>query len=361
MDGETFARQNRATVLIVEDDPALAELLTRHIMSLGHFCIQAPDAASARAAIGRSRFDLVLLDIRLPDGSGVELLDLIRARLPDSAVVMTTAVQDVPTAIECFKKGAYAYLVKPFSLYEVTIEVENALHRRSLEMNNRAFRHRLERMVKERTRELEKTLARVERNYDQIIRALSKSTEVRCPEGSGHLGRVAKATLILGRSFGFSGGMLKELERGALLHDVGMIAIPDAILFKKGPLNQEEWRWIRKHPEIGYEIVSKVNYLRGAAKLVRAHHERFDGNGYPNGLRGEEIPLSARIFTLADVLDAIVTGRPYRPPVTFEEASEQIISLSGSHFDPRVVEEFTKLKDEIGSEVYPEGDTGKPF
>ncbi len=340
------------TVLVVEDDSAVAALLRRQVKALGYSCAVAGTAAETRALLSQSTFELVLLDIRLPDGSGLGLFDSIHALEPDAAVLMVTAVSDTSVTLDCFRRGAYAFIVKPFTFDDLAIQVEGALYRRKLEIENRAYEERLEEVVEERTAELVGALRQLEGHYDSTIRALSVATEARCPGGREHLQRVARTSVILGKALGLERGVLKDLERGALLHDIGMIGVPDKILLKSGPFDDEEWAGVRKHPEIGYEIVRKVRFLKEVARIVKCHHERYDGKGYPVGLKGEKIPLTARVFSVADTLDAMVRKHPYRDPLPFTEARDDIILLAGTQFDPKVVEVFASVEKEVAAEVY---------
>ena len=341
------------SILIVDDEDVVREVLTRHLTSLGYSCVGAADAAQARTCLKANSFDLVLLDIRLPDESGMDLLDFILASAPETAVVMVTAQDDLNLAIQSFKKGAYAYILKPFHLDDLTIQVANAFHRRKLELENRAYETRLEDMVEERTKELVGALRHLERNYDRTIQSLCAASGIRHVEEQNHCSRVAEVTLSIGRALKVGREELKEIERGAYLHDIGMIGIPDRILLKPGPLEEDEWALVRKHPQTGFDIIRKVDFLQEAAKVVLSHHERYDGKGYPRGLAGEEIPLGARLFSVADALDAMVRSRPYSEAHSYSVATEDIAVSAGAQLDRDVVRTFLRISKEVHSSIYP--------
>jgi len=340
-------------MLVVDDEAAIREVLSRHFTTLGFDCREAPDAASALQEIRKKPPEVVLLDIRLPDASGKDIIEEILSFHPHTAILMLTGIQDTSLALDCFHKGAFGYILKPFSLNAVTIDVENALYRRTLQMENLNYQAGLERMVQKRTKELARSLRQVQESYDLTIRTLASILDRKYAETEAHCGRLASATTILARTLGIEREEVAHIERGAYLHDVGKIVIPDSILQKKGPLDEKEWALVRKHPQVGYEILRKIPYLLPAAEIVRSHHERYDGTGYPMHLKGEEIPLGARIFSLCDSLDAMLTPRPYRETVSFEIATEDIMIASGIQFDPNIVKVFLKVREKLRSTVYP--------
>lgn len=343
----------KASILAVDDEAMVTELIKRQLSSLGYGCDTAGNCAEAREAVNKANYDLVLLDIRMPDGSGVDVLDYILTTAPDTAVVMATAVDDVGQAVECFRKGAYAYILKPIDLDDLAIQVANALRRKQLELENHSYQTQLENMVEERTQDLLDAMRQVDRNLDRTIQALCTAVQLRITEEREHGHRVAKVAVALGRELKLPGEKLKDLERGAYLRDVGMLGIPDRIILKPGPLDEDEWEEVRQHPEIGYEIVSRVDLLKEPAQIVLCHQERYDGKGYPRGLKGEHIPLGARVVALGDTVDGMLRQRPYKVAVGFSAAKEDIKLLAGNQLDPKVVEAFLGVGDQVRSTVYP--------
>jgi ribonuclease P protein subunit RPR2 len=179
------------------------------------------------------------------------------------------------------------------------------------------------------------------------VRALSNAVEARDAYTGKHAERVARYAIEIGRELGLTRPDAPEIEFGFLLHDVGKLAVPDSILFKPGPLTAEERSLMSRHTTVGAEIIADIEFLAEASKVVRSHHERWDGGGYPDGLAGKEIPLTARVFAVADVFDALTTDRPYRSALSFEEAHEMIVDESGKHFDPDVVGAFQRIGDDV--------------
>ena len=224
-------------------------------------------------------------------------------------------------------------------------------HGRSRKQNV-MYRHHLEEIVSARTGRLRETMQDLERSYDNTLEAMGDALDLRDEEKTeGHSRRVTAYTIAIARAMELNSDQLRVIARGAFLHDIGKIATPDSILLKPGKLNKEEMSIMREHCERGYEMVRKIPFLREAAEIVYTHQERFDGTGYPRGLRGEEIPLGARIFAIADTLDAMTSDRRYRKGTTFAAAKEEIARCSGGQFDPKIVEVFLNMPTESWSEL----------
>jgi putative nucleotidyltransferase with HDIG domain len=236
--------------------------------------------------------------------------------------------------------------------------VERTLEQRRLIRENRAYQQNLERLVDERTAEVRRQSGEVERlyrelkvTYETTLEALMEALDTRDTETQGHSRRVASFTVAVARRLGVEEPELTQMRWGALLHDVGKIGVPDAILRKPGKLTAEEWVEMRKHPELGRRILSSVRFLEGAIPIVYCHQERFDGTGYPRGLAGEQIPLGARIFAVVDTLDAMTMNRPYRKALPYEQARREVIKFSGVQFDPKVVEAFLRVPETEWEEI----------
>jgi len=259
------------------------------------------------------------------------------------AFLVTTGVDDLEVGVQAMRCGADDYLVKPLRESAVRVSLESALHKRQLERQLENYRQHLEEMVVERTGRLHDALRQLQNNYESTLQALGAAIDLRDSETAGHSRRVCGYSLEIARAFGCSEKELENLARGAYLHDIGKLGIPDGILLKPGPLTEEERNLMQGHVQIGFDLIKNIDFLSEAAEIVLMHHERYDGGGYPRGLRGSEILLSARIFAIADTLDAITSDRPYRRASTFEEAREIIRKCSDSQFDPHVAQIFLSI------------------
>ncbi|HWP35189.1 MAG TPA: HD domain-containing phosphohydrolase [Thermodesulfobacteriota bacterium] len=330
-------------VLVVDDEATVREVLCRNLLAGGHAVRAAASAAEALALLEQEPADLVLSDIMMPGTSGIELLRSLKARWPDTAVVMVTALSDVQAAIDALKLGAADYVVKPFTLEQVEVSVSRALEDRRVLLENRAYQARLEREVAQRREELSRARAEIEETYDATLEVLGAALDYRDSETEGHCERVTRYTVALAEAMGCSPAELKQIERGAYLHDLGKIGVPDAILLKPDKLTKEEWVVMQSHAEKGYLMLKDIPFLKEAAEIVYTHQERYDGSGYPRGLKGEEIPLGSRIFAVADTLDAMTSDRPYRRALPFSAAVAEIVRYSGTQFDPKVVEAFKRI------------------
>lgn len=333
---------SRGKILIADDEKDIRELLGDFLDSEGYRCVLAHDAFQALDDFTNDgHFDVVMSDIRMPGKSGLELLDEIKAIDEDAIVVMISAVKDIESAISAMTKGAYDYVTKPFKLHEVALIAQKAVEKRRLILENREYQRELERRVEERTVELKNALSELDKTYNFTLRAMVTALETRDTETRGHSMRVVNYTLKLANLLGIrDDDQLKVLEYGALLHDIGKIGIPDAILRKPAKLSTQEWQVMKTHPQIGYQILYKIKFLEEVSQIVLHHHEKFDGSGYPDGLLGNSIPLGSRIFTVADAIDAITSERPYREALTFEVASKQLKESSGAQFDPNLIDLF---------------------
>ena len=332
----------KGKVLIVDDEADIRELLGDFLEGEGYDCALASDAPEALDLFKSTPdIDLVMSDIRMPGKSGLDLLGEIKEIDSDVMVVMISAVKDIESAITAMSKGAYDYVAKPFKLTEVGLIAKKAIEKRKLVLENKEYQKELEKKVAEQTRELKEALFKLDNAYSFTLRALVVALDTRDEETQGHSLRVVRFTLKLAEILGIKDKkQLQVIEYGSLLHDIGKIGIPDAILRKPGKLTPLEWQVMKTHPRLGYNILHKIEFLEEAAQIVLHHHERLNGAGYPDGLRGDEISLGSRIFAVADTVDAMTTERPYRHASTFEEASEELSKWSGIQFDRQVVEAF---------------------
>lgn len=347
----------RETILVVDDEDPIRDVLSGLLQRGGFHCLQASDGMQALTLLEANRCDLVLSDILMPGLDGLRLLEQVRQKDPDLPVIIVTAMQDLEAAIGALRSGAYDYLLKPFEKEQLYHSVRRALEHRRLVLENRRYQQDLERLVAERTAQLQEALTELEHSYDYTLEALGGALDLKDAETEGHCRRVTAYTIAIGRAMGLDNSALRHIARGAFLHDIGKMGIPDAILRKPGPLTHEEDAIMRRHCEIGYQVLQNIPFLREAAQIVLCHQERYDGTGYPRGLRGEEIPLGARIFAVADALDAMISDRPYRKALPIEVAREEIRRCAGTQFDPQVVEVFLSLPETLWLELRdtPEG------
>jgi putative nucleotidyltransferase with HDIG domain len=298
----------------------------------------------------------MLSDLMMADLDGIGLLERTKERFPDLPVVMVTAVHDISVALAAIRNGAYDYLLKPFEREQLLATVRRALENRRLKLENRAYQTNLEALVTARTEQLRKAIGTLERSYDITLEALGDALDLKDAETEGHSKRVTAFTIAIARAIGLSSDQIRVIARGAFLHDIGKMAIPDAILRKPGALTPDEVVIMREHCYRGYQMLRKIPFLAEAAEIVYSHQERFDGTGYPRGLKGEGIPLGARLFSVADTLDAITSNRPYRPAQTLDAAIEEIQKWSGRQFDPEVVKVFVSMPQNIWDDLRKEID-----
>lgn len=330
-------------VLIVDDDPAVRDVLTSVLLEEGYDVASASGAEQGLLQVVAHAPELVLSDMKMPGKDGLWLLGELQKRHPDVAVLMLTGYGDTEIAVECLRRGATDYLLKPPRVVDLVRAIERALSKRRSSLERARYQSELEERVREKTAELSRALADVANAYSATLNALVAALDAREQETGDHSQRVVRFTLAIADRLGLVAPELDDVGRGALLHDIGKIGVTDAILLKPGPLTPDEWVEMRKHPDTGFEIIRHIPFLERPAQIVLAHQERWDGNGYPRRLEGEEIPLGARIFAIADTLDAIVSNRPYRAGASFEDARAEIIRCSGSQFDPACVCAFETI------------------
>ena len=349
-------------ILIVDDEEIIRTSLTRLLERAGYECHSAADAFEARNKVGFGFFDLVLCDIQMPGDSGMDLLKQIAAERPDTAILMASVEDDPKVAREAMEIGAHGYVVKPFTPNEILINVANALMRADLERGRSFHAAELEGKLTDRSQALNQAIHSLHehKNKDQVawretLDRLTRALALRDEETGRHIERVGLYCELLAEKAGLTTWEPSEMCRASMLHDVGKIGIPDAILTKPSRLTPAETKTVRRHCELGYQLLSgsKSPLLDLAASIALTHHERWDGKGYPRSLAGEEIPVEGRIAAVADVFDAMSSARVYRPPIPMDEVLKIMRRESGAHFDPRFVgllldslPDFMKIRDE---------------
>jgi len=337
----------KGRVLIVDDEASMRDLLTDFLSQKGFACQGSPSGDDALDLLKIQPFDALISDLRMPGISGLTLLDQAQKNYPHMACLMATADDDIQTGIQAMKLGANDYLLKPFKLEAVLASVGRALDRKRLEIELDDYRRNLEEKVDQRTKQLKTAMKRIELNYDETLEALGAALDLRDSETEGHSRRVSMYCFEMARRMGCSKDQLRQIARGSYLHDIGKIGIPDSILLKPGKLTAEETTVMQTHARVGYDLVCRIAFLAPAAEIVLTHQERYDGTGYPQGLIGNETPLGARIFAVADTLDAMTSDRSYRHALPFSVARAEIERESGRQFDPEVVKVFLSIPEEM--------------
>jgi putative two-component system response regulator len=316
-------------LLIVDQDAATTRTVARRLRAAGAVCMTAANAQEAMTVLDTWPVDLLIADMRVPGASGIELLRHAKSGDPFLQVILMTSDADLDTAVQALRENADDYLVKPFELDQLVHSARRALEHRSLVLENRSYRERLEEKVRTQARKLETA-------YLSGIRALVTALEAKDPQTRGHSARVTGFALALAETLG--GVDLHALVLGAELHDIGKIGTREHVLGKPGALTAEEFDHIREHPLIGVRILSPILSDRTVLEIVRHHHERWNGGGYPDGLTGAAIPQAARVVAVADALDAMTSPRSYRATRTWEQALAEVAAERGRQFDPAVVD-----------------------
>jgi putative nucleotidyltransferase with HDIG domain len=340
-----------ARILVVDDENHVRSMIGATLERRGYDVQLSSSGRHALEILEHNTFDLVLTDIVMQDGNGIFLLDRIRGKLPNVPVVMVSAIHDISVAIDSMRRGAYDYLLKPFEREHLVATVDRALEYRQALQESHNYQLNLEQVVRARTEMLRQAMEDLEHSYDITLEALGDALDLKDSETEGHSKRVTAYTIALARAMGISPAEIKVIARGAFLHDIGKMAIPDDILRKPAALTSDEQKVMREHCTRGFNILRKIPFLSEAAEIVFSHQEHYDGTGYPTGLRGGEIPIGARIFAVADTLDAITSDRPYRKASSFDAARQEILRCSGTQFDPSVVEVFLKIPNELWHEL----------
>ncbi|MEP6894482.1 MAG: HD domain-containing phosphohydrolase [Chloroflexota bacterium] len=327
--------ESKSTILIVDDEPFGRDTLESILEPEGYILVMAENGYQAIEKAREIQPDVILLDVMMPGMNGFEVCQRIRneKQLAEIPILFLTALDDRQSLLNGLEVGADDFISKPFDRFE--------LRARLLGITRLNRYHKLN----EERSNLENAHAKLKTAYDATIEGWSRAMDLRDNETEDHSQRVTQLALKLAEALGMEDEELVHMRRGALLHDMGKLGVPDAVLHKPGKLNDEEWVLMRKHPQLAYDMLHPIEYLRPALDIPFCHHEKWDGSGYPRGLKGEQIPLSARIFAIVDVWDALTSNRPYRPAWTKEDTLIYLKEQSGKHFDPMVAEAFFKLID----------------
>ncbi len=325
-------------VLIVDDEPSATRTASLWLERDGCRCLIASSAEEALQKLEKAAFDVVLTDIRMPEMSGIDLLKAVKERDSTIQVIVMTGSFSIDFAVEAIRSHVDDYLVKPFEPEQLSHAVKRALEHRQLLKEKHANRLRLEEKVSQQAQQIEVL-------FLDGLSALAAAIEARDRYTRGHLDRVSQYAVATGYELGLEQQQLWNVWLGSLFHDVGKLAVPDAILNKEGPLTDEEYAQMKTHPELGAGIIEKISFLQPALPGILNHHERWDGTGYPAGLKGEEISIEGRILAVCDAFDAMCTDRPYRKGGSEEEAVDALKSAVGTHFDPKALDAFLQARE----------------
>jgi putative nucleotidyltransferase with HDIG domain len=324
-------------ILVIDDECEIVALIFEYLKAKGYDIRLSTDPYEGLELFKTFDPDLCVLDFNMPGLTGAQLLQEFKAIDSKVEVIFLTGEAETRLAVDMMKAGAIDYLLKPMNLYFLNASVERALEHRRLVRANLEYRLHLEDLVAQKTAALSEALTKLAEMHSGTLEALGMALDFRDQSTSGHSRRVACWTKGIARKLGISGDELVQIEQGALLHDIGKLKIPDQILLKPGPLDTEQWRVMRHHAEYGREFLDGIEFLHAAADLVYSHHEKFDGSGYPRGLKADNIPVGARCFAIVDAIDAMIFKRPYNEPVAFDVAAAEIQRCACTHFDPDIV------------------------
>jgi response regulator RpfG family c-di-GMP phosphodiesterase len=341
---------SKPLILIVDDETEIRRVLY-DLLSDQYECKCAESAEAALNLLQDNHFSLIISDIMMSGMNGLEMVPHVLKASSDTVIIMISGAQTIESAVGALRAGVTDYIMKPFDLREVDAIVKRSLEYYNLKVSKRLYENHLKELVAQRTAELDQALASLENAYRSTLKALAAALETRDSETHGHSERVVSFSLRLGRELGLDKETMRSLEFGSLLHDIGKIGVPDAILRKPAGLTDEEWRKMRAHPILGKQILRGISFLEGAARVVAQHHEKWDGSGYPLGLRGEEIDINARIFAVADAFDAMISDRVYRSGRSYEAATAELDKHCGSQFDPKIIEAFHRVLPEEWEEL----------
>lgn len=323
-------------LLVIDDEEAIRTALKRFLTGQGYDVYTAGTGAESLQAVRRHKLACVLLDVRLPDANGVDLVPQILELEPNVAILMLTAVNDAASATLCMQRGATDYLTKPVDLADLGRAIQRALRRRETQIENAKINQWLKEEVALRTAELRMERANLERISVATLEALVNALEAKDPYLRGHSARVADFAAMVAGEMGLPDEQIEAIRTAGRLHDIGKIGIREEILNKQGPLTDEEFEHVKTHPVVGSDIIAPLTHLGRVIQYVRSHHERWDGRGYPDGLAGDAIPMGARIIGAVEIYDALTTSRPYQEKMVPELAVERLRDLIGTVVDPEV-------------------------
>ena len=332
-------------ILIVDDEEMVCSLLARRLAKERYVCLTANNGKEALNHFYKDQFSLIISDIKMPEMDGVELLKQVKAMDPNMLVIMVTAYPELDLVVEAMRLGAYDFITKPVNLELVVHSVKKALEKKKLEQQVEAYHNNLEKLVEERTARLQQAYRTLKKAHLDSVKVLVEAIDAKDPYTRGHSDRVTRMSLKIAGQLEFNDERLESLEYGALLHDIGKIGIKDEVLQRAGSLSPHEYEYIQEHPLIGVKIVEGIDFFKDKIPIIRHHHEHYNGNGYPDGLKGEAIPLEARIIAVPDAFDAMTSSRLHREEMSLEEVLGELEQCRAKQFDPQILDIF--LREEV--------------
>ena len=345
-------------ILIIDDDPLIRKIFSKYLVGKKYTIVSAENGSSGIEIFHKEKPDLVLTDLRMPQVTGLDVLKNVTASAVKIPIIVVSGTDDVKEMIEALRLGAWDYIIKPVEDFEVLNHaVERALERARLLEENERYKEHLEEEVKSRTKAFEdeltmrtvaekllfQSLDNVQRIMNGVIRTISNIGDIRDPYTGGHQHRVALLSRRLAEEMKLDEDQIKSIYIAGQLHDIGKMSIALEILSKPGKITDLEFEMIKTHTVTGFNILKEIEFPWPIAQIVLQHHEKIDGTGYPNGIKGEDILLEAKIISVADVVEAIASHRPYRPSLGMDKALDTITSKRGKHFDPEVVDAFVSI------------------
>ncbi len=368
--GEKNKRAMAGKILVIDDEEAVRKVLKTHLLKEGYHVEVSEGGSGVFAVLKQSRADILICDIKMPGITGLEILDFVRLHMKTLPVIMLTGLTDLSMAVEVMKRGAFDYVMKPVTketlvgvVCKAFAQRELLLENRRLERQNRRYQILLEQKIRDNAEDLGNRSVELMKAYGMLksmnfrfVNVLAETIEAKDRHTRGHCNRMRRLCVQLGRIIGLDKKQLELIEYASMLHDIGKIGVNEHVLNKRGPLNKEEKEHVRIHPELGKKILKGIPLMESVAEIVVSHHENYDGSGYPRGLKGDEIPLGARIISAADLYDAMSNDRPYRKGIGRERIIDEMRRVSGTQLDPKIVEIFLENMDDIIDQETPEAE-----